>query len=325
MAWFDYNAYPAIPGRERWFLRWRAARPESKIPRPMKIHDSRYRPEDVLTLGYLFLVVLGVVLLGGHLENRTSCLLAHLIPLLLILFVVPPGRRSSRAWVRFLAAVYPIFLFTVFYTYANLVNTIVFREPFDAFFKGLDQKIFGVQPSFWLARTHGTPLIHEIVHACYFSYYVTIPFVPLWLYFRAPDRAEFHRCLFTICLTFYASYLTFILLPVHGPNLLRGDDYSGGVVFVPIMDFIYSCAETGGGAFPSSHVAVALVCLLFCLRHSKRLFLAWLFPVLGLTFATVYCRYHYAVDSLAGLLWGCLFFYAGLRMFARATGAGKTT
>jgi len=291
----------------------------------METHDSRYRPEDLLTLGYLFLVILGIVLLGGHLENRISCLLAHLIPLLLILLVVPLGRRCPWAPVRFLAAIYPIFLFTVFYTYANLVNTIVFRDSFDDFFINLDQRIFGVQPCFWLAQTLGTPLVHEGIHACYFSYYVTIPFVPLWLYFRAPDRAEFHRCLFTICLTFYASYLAFIILPVHGPNLLRGDDFTGGVVFVPIMDFIYACAETGGGAFPSSHVAVALVCLLFCLRHSKRLFLAWFFPVLGLTFATVYCRYHYAVDSMAGLLWGCFFFYAGLRIHARATGAGKTT
>jgi len=136
----------------------------------------------------------------------------HLIPLFLILVVVPLCRRSPRAPVRFLVAIYPVFLFIVFYTYANLVNTLVFRESFDDFFIDLDQKIFGVQLHFWLARNLGTPLVHEIIHACYFSYYVTIPFVPLWLYFRAPDRTEFHRCLFTICLTFYASYLTFIIM-----------------------------------------------------------------------------------------------------------------
>ena len=64
-------------------------------------------------------------------------------------------------------------------------------------------------------------------------------------------------------------------------------------------------------------MAVSLVCLIFCARHSRLLFATWVVPFLGLTFATVYCRYHYAVDTLAGIPWGLFFLAVGLYGFNR--------
>lgn len=277
---------------------------EHAVAPPPRIR--RYQPIDVLTLAYLAVVFLAVALLGGHLERQVEIMAVHLVLFLVVRLLVPLARRSPHPLVGFMADVYPVALFSLLYPYANLANSILFREPFDPFFAGLDQAIFGVQPSDWLALNLGSPLLHEIVHAFYAGYYLMIPAVALIIYFRGCDRTEFRRFVFTVGLTFYASYLAFIALPVHGPFLLRGDDFAGGAIFVPFMDLIYAVGETGGGAFPSSHVAVATVCLIFCARHSKTLFAVWLVPFLGLVFATVYCRYHYAVDTLAGLPWGLL-------------------
>jgi membrane-associated phospholipid phosphatase len=44
------------------------------------------------------------------------------------------------------------------------------------------------------------------------------------------------------------------------------------------------------------------VCLLLALRQSRRLFLILLPIGLGVFVSTVYCRYHYVIDVLAGLL-----------------------
>ena len=53
--------------------------------------------------------------------------------------------------------------------------------------------------------------------------------------------------------------------------------------------------------FPSGHVMVTCVCLLLAWSEDRRLFF-WLLPVgLGVFVSTVYCRYHYVINVIAGL------------------------
>src|SRR5207245_8291738 len=55
-------------------------------------------------------------------------------------------------------------------------------------------------------------------------------------------------------------------------------------------------------AFPSGHTAIAIVVLAMAARYQRRL----LYPLLGMTVSlvvsTVYLRYHYVIDVIAGLL-----------------------
>jgi membrane-associated phospholipid phosphatase len=276
---------------------------------------------DLLTILYVGLVLLGVGVFGKAIPNRTTILLIHAALLFTVCFLVPLARRSSWSVIRFLADWYPIPLYAFMYSAANLSNTLFFTSTFDPFFRDLDRMLFGVEPSFFLARRLGSPFLHEVVHALYFSYYVLIPGVGGVLYAR--DRSLFQRYLFCVCFAFYVSYLVYIVLPVHGPHGLRGDDFRGGALFVPLMDFIYAHAETAGGAFPSSHVAVAVVCAAFARRQGRALFAASLISLAGIAFSTVYCRYHYAVDSIAGLAWGLLLLRLGELVFDRASSRGE--
>ncbi len=59
--------------------------------------------------------------------------------------------------------------------------------------------------------------------------------------------------------------------------------------------------EAPGAAFPSSHVAIAWCTVFFSFKYLRGI--RWIHAVLALllTVSTVYCRYHYAVDVLAGL------------------------
>jgi membrane-associated phospholipid phosphatase len=53
--------------------------------------------------------------------------------------------------------------------------------------------------------------------------------------------------------------------------------------------------------FPSGHTMVVLAVLIEAARRSRKTFL-WFLPfAVGLLMATVYCRYHYVADVLAGL------------------------
>ena len=67
------------------------------------------------------------------------------------------------------------------------------------------------------------------------------------------------------------------------------------------MAWIYRHLEVAGAAFPSSHVAIAALVLYYTMRYARSA--AWVVGplVLSLIVSTVYCRYHYAIDVLAGL------------------------
>ena len=72
--------------------------------------------------------------------------------------------------------------------------------------------------------------------------------------------------------------------------------------FHKLMGMIYHYFETDGAAFPSSHVAIALVTVYFSFCYLRRIRWFHLVMAILLCLSTVYCRYHYAVDVLGGAL-----------------------
>ena len=72
-------------------------------------------------------------------------------------------------------------------------------------------------------------------------------------------------------------------------------------VFFRIMGWIYDHFEAAGAAFPSSHVAVALCTVYFSFLYLPRLRYLHLFTSILLCISTVYGRYHYVVDVVAGV------------------------
>ncbi|MGH7371035.1 MAG: phosphatase PAP2 family protein, partial [Candidatus Methylomirabilales bacterium] len=59
-------------------------------------------------------------------------------------------------------------------------------------------------------------------------------------------------------------------------------------------------------AFPSGHTAIVLVVLFYARGFVRGLFWIFLPMVVALIFSTVYLRYHYVVDVLAGILLAAL-------------------
>src|SRR4030095_2040522 len=97
------------------------------------------------------------------------------------------------------------------------------------------------------------------------------------------------------------SYLFFILLPVDSPYYLShrlGPPLSGHFFF----DLVHEMARGGarGGAFPSAHVSGAVVVSLVAWRHQRGLAYLLLPFSAGVMIATVYGRFHYVLDTLAG-------------------------
>jgi membrane-associated phospholipid phosphatase len=165
----------------------------------------------------------------------------------------------------------------------------------------------------WLA-------LSELLYASYFSYYIMIAGVGIALFLRS--RQQFFHYLSVLSFLFYVCYLIYIFLPVIGARALFRevdgyalpavaqqlavtDAYPAAVqagVFFQIMKWVYRVFETPGAAFPSSHVAVALCTVFFSFRYLRPIRYPHLAVAVLLCLATVYCRYHYVVDVLAGLV-----------------------
>ena len=107
-------------------------------------------------------------------------------------------------------------------------------------------------------------------------------------------------------------YICFILYPVAGPwyHSPHLDTASLGHFFPNVVQTVLERAASKGAAFPSSHVAVAVVIWLLAWRFARRVFwiLAAIVPALAL--GTVYGGFHYAVDAGAGLLVGVAGYFA---------------
>jgi membrane-associated phospholipid phosphatase len=131
---------------------------------------------------------------------------------------------------------------------------------------------------------------------------------------RALERATT-----TIALGFFICYLFFVVFPVAGPRYLF-PPLSGPPARSEIYAAVHAILDRGsskGTAFPSSHVAASVSSLLAAWRESRSAGAILLLPVSALVVGTVYGRFHYGVDALAGLLVAAAAFAATPWLVAR--------
>ena len=81
--------------------------------------------------------------------------------------------------------------------------------------------------------------------------------------------------------------------------------------------------KTKFDVFPSGHTMIAVVVMIVAFQRARDAFW-WLLPVaVCLVVSTVYCRYHYVVDVIAGALLAVITVPLGDRLYNAWTGASK--
>jgi membrane-associated phospholipid phosphatase len=277
-----------------------------------------YRFVDYATQIYLFLV--GALILFFHNErvpNFQLLLLAHGAGILVIhAFIVGSARLPGNGVLSFFRHFYPLLLYAFLYRESEQLNLMFVNRYLDPVFITVEEWIFGFQPAVVFMSAFPHPVVSEFFYMSYFSYYVMIAGVGLALFFR--NREQFWHYVAILSFVFYGCFLVFIFLPVAGPPAFYMEiprfvdqhrlpyyplEFPPGITsgpFFNLMKILYRFFESGGAAFPSSHVAAALCTLFFSWRYLTRVRHLILAATLALSFATVYCRYHYAVDVFAG-------------------------
>ena len=167
--------------------------------------------------------------------------------------------------------------------------------------------LFAVSPAAWLHR-HVPSWAVEFLEFGYFAFYPMYPIVGLnfWFRRRRPAYARAFRS-FTDALSvgYLLCYATYILWPTQSPRHAQGlVSPHGHGPFHWLVGLIQGSAGVHGNAFPSGHIMLAFVTLIFVWRYLPRA-TPWLLIInVLMCLGAVYDGYHYASDALAGALLG---------------------
>ena len=262
-------------------------------------------PSDLLTLSFLVLVSCLAVFSSpvnpswGRL-TATYAVLAVAI-LVAAMYRTRVGQKKMGFYLSIIATVITVLL--IFNSLGSLIAGI-HSTTFDSFLIAVDHAIFGVHPTVWLERLI-SPTLSSVLQFAYISYYF-IP-VSLGVVLIAGDRfGEFEEVLFGILLCFYLSYIGYLLVPAIGPrftlNHLQTGDLQVSPFIKSIQDTLNGLEKNKTDAFPSGHTAVSLMSLYYAWKEREIKLFAVLVPVVtGLIISTVYLRYHYVIDVIAGI------------------------
>lgn len=183
----------------------------------------------------------------------------------------------------------------------------------DADLHALDLAVLGFEPASAF-DAFVTPARTEWFSFFYFGYF---PFLLAWIgpaMLFARDRRLLAELSFGILWVFCAGQALYLLVPGHGPYVhLAGSFHHAleGETFWPLVKRSVDAVELSARTdiFPSLHTAAPTFLATFAVRHRDRAPFRWLaLPCVGFTsqvvLATMYLRWHYAVDVLFGLVHG---------------------
>jgi membrane-associated phospholipid phosphatase len=283
----------------------------------------RVRLEDVVALTFFLLnFLLKVFFRGAQKQNLSPADVLIIIPAVTLLlakelvhyFIAGKSETSAsrqgpldfvrpywviiRDWFPFLV------ILLMYYSLWGDATLMLVTTDRDTALMAIDQRLFGFQASLVLQRII-SPGLTAYMDCAYFYHIINIPLVACFIYaFR--DRARFREMMSGLMVVSFLGLLGYLLVPAIGPIYTLRNQYTvplrlSGWVFNREVDFM-DFARIRRDVFPSLHVAISFVVWLYAYRNSKRLF--WILSplVLSLWFSTIYLRYHYLIDVVAGLI-----------------------
>ena len=281
-----------------------------------------FRPLEAVNLLALCAVSLLTLLLSRRLADPAGLLRRYAIMAAGLALIAALVRREGRLPVpiRFLLDFYPAAFIPVLYETLGVLIFAARGGARDELLIAADRALFGVDVTVWLER-FARPWLTNVFYVAYTTYYfisLTLGFV-LW----SRDVPALRRYIFTLTLCYYVSYAGYFAVPALGPRFALASRQTVLLESTPvaaaIAQTLNELEHTKLDVFPSGHTMLAAAVLFVAFRRAREVFW-WLLPVAAcLILSTVYCRYHYVVDVLAGLILAAVTVPLGDRIYDRLT------
>jgi membrane-associated phospholipid phosphatase len=309
-------------------------RPPNELPRPSPLRSAP-SPADKVVIAYLAVIAALILLFAFRVLEWWMLVPAHCIAIAATWMIgrwlgesaggssgaSAAGVLKKRRLRKFFRSWYPLFLIPLTYKELSYLIPRVNPHDLDWQLEAIDIRLFGVNPTLWLERLT-YPALSEIFQIAYTSYYILPVVLGIVIWLRNPKAFGFY--VYLIVLAFYLSYLGYISVPAIGPRFILSGQFSkplGGLLLAePIRRMLDHAEGITRDCFPSGHTELTMVVLYSAWLFHRPSF-RWMLPVgTALIIATVYLRYHYVVDVVAGALLALLIMAIARPLYARLGG-----
>ena len=263
------------------------------------------RPRPLEALNLLTLAALSALTLrlDGRVADAAGILSRYGLMAAGVLIVMALVRREERLppVARVLVNFYPMAFVPILYE--SLGPLIAAARPVarDDLLIVADRWLLGTDATVWLQRFL-RPALTDLFFMAYLAYYFIAIALGFLFWRRSPPVAR--RFIFTLTLAYVVSYAGYFAVPALGPRAALASSHTVPLETTSLSRAVSSTLDelekTKFDVFPSGHTMIAVVVLIVAFQRARDAF-RWLLPVaICLVISTVYCRYHYVVDVIAG-------------------------
>ncbi len=265
------------------------------------LNDGRLWPVDKIILAYFAVACAFTVAYYAHVPGAGTLLVLHIVAAAVLLVAVrrpAPWTGTFRRW-------YALPYVASCYKEASILIPAIGRPSADQWLANLDFQFWGANPTVWIERLY-SPLLTEYLQVIYTLFIPAVLCIPLLMMWKRPQARDFHYYLFLIAFGFLVSYVGYYLVPARGPRFLLADlqtrPLEGLWLFKPLQSLLDRLESFHYDCFPSGHVELTVIAWWGSRLISRTLFGVYTVYAASVILATVYLRYHYTVDLLAGIL-----------------------
>lgn len=267
--------------------------------------------QDWLVFGYLVSLNIAVLVAmrGTTLSDALEKLIGLLVFQVTTLIVVRGGlvKHGLVAPLLYRLAIYGT-VQSSYFLFKDLLP-VINPASLDRELYHLDLALFGFEPAMVMdSWVNGATT--EWFAFFYFGYFflLALHVIPMLLFGkREPLLSEF--C-FGMLVIFCVGHIIYTLVPGYGPYRAMADHFTNRLPAGVWCDLVLATVASGGAQkdiFPSLHTAAPTFILLWSFRHRKTTPFCYTWPAVAFTainivIATMFLRWHYVIDVLAGLL-----------------------
>ena len=271
-----------------------------------------------VTFTYLGWLLLLLTVFHRNLPHAGQYIAVHLALAAAIMALAWMAARTHNSGLQFLRHWYPLALYIFFFEELQGLVHMVFAGWFDRWLIQFDYNFAGAHPSAWLAR-FADPALNDFMQFSYMTYFLYLVILPAILYIQK-QGVEFWTVMVSTAVAHYSVYAIAVLFPIESPYFALASLHLAplqGGAFTTTIEFIERFGRVHGAAFPSAHVAGSMVAILAARRYKPWLFWLCLPFFASMCVATVFGRYHYLADVLAGIAVGAIGWVAGQWLMER--------
>jgi membrane-associated phospholipid phosphatase len=277
-------------------------------------------PVDLLNMA--FLVILSGLFLVSASRTPYRGILPVIFLLILSFILVMIFLRLHLMHVmtrRLVMFIYPVISLFVFFESFYMLLPYFNPIRYDAQLESIDRWLFGVSPSLAMAQWTN-PLLTEILYICY-ALYFPMPLIVLGVMLKRAEFLKIEQALVIFLTCYYAAYLTYFFVPAEGPRYFLqnffGSEPTGIYLAGPIRKIINMLEPNKLDVFPSLHMAILVITMHTAFKHTRRLFYFFLPVAIGIALSLTWCRYHYIIDALAGIIFAIAAILIGTYIYPR--------